>query len=75
MLLGNHIWLQDFLSKKLDYSLYVNKGTVEGKCDTTFEIHFQGYWVVKGEVKQNCDVKELRLCCPLTDPLRQFLLP
>lgn len=41
--------------------------------DTTVEIHFQDYRAVKGEVKQNCDVRELCLCCPLTDPLRQLL--
>lgn len=28
-----------------------------------------------GEVKQDCDVRELRLWCPLTDPLRQLCSP
>lgn len=41
---------------------------VEGKYDTTIENHFHGYWAIKGEVKQNCDVRELRLWCPLTNP-------
>lgn len=75
MLLGNQIWLQVFLFKKLDCSFSVNKAMLEGKCDTTIEIHLQRYWAVKEEVKQNCDVKELRLWCPFTDPLRQLLLP
>lgn len=37
---------------------------VQGNHDTTIETYFLVYWAAKGEVKQNCDVRELRLWCP-----------
>lgn len=46
------------------FILYLSKVT-EGNRNTTIKTYFLVYWAAKGEVKQNCDVRELRLWCPL----------